>query len=254
MDKGYKSILRLFLNPEPMPGVFIGFTFLLGLIGSAFYEGMKAILSTWYAALAGAILFLLILIIITVLLRYSFHPKVVTNKIKPRRGLIVLVSQGELEKIPASEVIKFHYGPEGRKHPLEYCWLLRTPASTEEPKAPAQSSLKNANALEEAYKGRVKIYIKPVEMDDPESVSMAVEQAHKEARKLKLKESEMAADITGGTKPMSIGMALASIEAGVDMTYLKARKTFADGRADASSGSDLIRVDIEYFRRKSEQE
>lgn len=251
MGKTLNAILRLFLEPGPMPAVFIVFSMGLSFITSAFYDQLKATFSTPKSILLLVGGVLLILMGVTVLLRQIFRPKVVISSVKPRRGLIVLVSQGEVDKIPATDAINYHYSPDKKRHTLEYCWLFRTPPPEKEPPEPARSSWVNAQLLEERYRGKVKMILKSVEMDDPESVAMALEQVHQEARKLKLKENEIVSDITGGTKMMGVGMALASIAAGIDMTYLRARKTLPDGRADTSAGSDPMRVDIEFYRKEA---
>jgi hypothetical protein len=226
---------------------------ILGAAGNALYDALKEIIPAALAVLVITMGALVLLVLVITLVR-EFRPRVVTMKIKPVRGLIVLVSQGELENIPASEAIKFHYSPDRKKHALEHCWLLRTPAPVKEAEGAAKSSWWNAQSLEEKYRGRVKMHLKDVEMDDPESVSTALSQAHQEARKLKLKRNEIVADITGGTKMMSVGMVLAGIAAGIDLTYLKARELLPDGRANPKAGADPVHVDIHYFRKETGQE
>jgi hypothetical protein len=244
-------VLRLFLDPRPVPMLFVAATILFSIISNALYDSLKTVLPAPLAVTLVAVGLLVVFVGVTFLLRRLFHPQVVTDAIEPRRALIVLVSQGELEKIPATEAIKFHHSPRQGQPGLEFCWLLRTSAPNQEPQAPARSSWMNAQILEEMYRGKVRMFLKTVEVDDPESVSMAVAQAHQEARRLAISDSEMVADITGGTKMMSIGVALASLAAGIDMTYLWARKTLVDGRADPASGVEPRRVNIDYFRRSA---
>ncbi len=253
MVNNIRSVLRFFLEPGPTPGLFVLSTMILGAAGNALYDSLNDIIPAALAVLVIALGVLVLFVLAFAMVR-EFRPRVVTSRIKPMRGLIVLVSQGELENIPASEAIKFHYAPDAKEHALDHCWLLRTPAPLKEADGPAKSSWMNAQSLEEKYRGRVKMYLKNVEVDDPESVSMALAQAYQEARKLKLKENEIVADITGGTKMMSVGMALAGIAAGIDLTYLKARQLFPDGRANPGAGSDPVRVDINYFRKETGQE
>jgi len=247
------ALLRLFLQPGQTPFLYLLFSMGLAVATNALYEQFKIMFSAPMSVLIITISVLLILVGVTILARWFFLPKVVIGKIAPKRALIVLVSQGELKNIPASEAIKFHYSPRKGNHTLEYCWLLRTPAPEEEPPKPARSSWFNAQSIEKKYRGKVKMFQKSIEFDDPETSSIAVEQAVREARKFGIKPSDMVADVTGGTKMMSMGMALASIAAGIEMTYLKAKKTLPDGRVDPSGGSDPMRVDIEYYRRENMQ-
>jgi hypothetical protein len=237
-----------------MPTLFMAASILLGITGNALYESVKMIVPGPLAVCLIATGMFIFLLGITFIVRRLYHPQVVTGTIGPRRALVVLVSQGEVDKIPAAEAIKFHSSPESGQPHLEFCWLLRTAAPEQEPAAPASSSWRNAQILEERYRGKVRVFIKDVEVDDPESVSMAMAQAHQEARRMAISASEMIADVTGGTKMMSIGMALASMAAGIDMSYLWARKTLPDGRADLHAGFEPRRVNIDYFRRQAGEE
>jgi hypothetical protein len=128
---------------------------------------------------------------------------------EPREGLIVLVSPGP-RTAPAS--IEHHCEP-GR---LLALWLI---ASVE--------SLPTARGLADEYRDRVEeirlgkdYLVDPDQMQDTYAVVERIFQ--EEAPALGLSAEQVIADITGGMKPMTAGMALACLAQGRDMQYMKA--------------------------------
>jgi uncharacterized membrane protein YuzA (DUF378 family) len=240
------------LDPKILPLLFVVGAVLLGVVSNATYELIKAWISgddktvtvVPYVFVVGAGLLLLLLLSVSVFnaLRQRFGQKLQIDEVKPRQGLVVLVSQGQIEKIPALAAIQFHQSR------LAHCWLIAPPRPAQENVAQAaisgQSSGKNAEDLMAMFaKATFKMHLvnrledKEVDADDPASVVAAIESVYRQASALKLPNKEMIADITGGTKPMTAAMALACTKANRDMEYLLPRKKDEGGRADPSMGS-----------------
>jgi hypothetical protein len=61
-----------------------------------------------------------------------------------------------------------------------------------------------------------------------------------------LKEEEVVADYTGGTKSMTSGMVLACASPRRPLHFMKPRQYAKDGRADSEAGSDPVAIDIRF--------
>ena len=212
----------------------------------------------WYLIIALGILVWLVNVSIQYLFnRYVFRSiiETKTGPVPPRRGLIVLVSPGELEKGAALAAIQHHYRGENdsRPHPtLEYLWLICSPQYEEEPKIGA-SSYKNAACLRKRYKSKPHIkdvFQEPIsDPDSPLAVFKKIEYCYSEAIRLGLREEDVMADLTAGTKVMSVGMAYAAIPRGREVQFMKPRKYRDDGRADDSAGSDARAIDVDFVEK-----
>jgi CRISPR-associated protein (Cas_Cas02710) len=83
--------------------------------------------------------------------------------------------------------------------------------------------------------------------DNPEAVHRLVDAIYIEAVNVYgLKEEEVVADYTGGTKSMTSGMVLACASPRRLLHFMKLRKYEEDGRAVAQGGSDPVAIDIRF--------
>jgi hypothetical protein len=262
MTRSY-PFLRPFLEPGPVPALFIMGVILLSLIGNAIYEGLRTIFHTPLSVLLVALALLALLIVFYALLRYLLEPGLTVRDVQPKRGLVTLVSNGKVSELSAAAAIRYHYCGErdDRSVPtLQHCWLITSPRSLaadndrdgitdEEIVWPAW---KNAQGLREKYHGLIKMRILEVDPEDPQSVFAAIETAYREARQVGLRPHEVAADCTGGNKVMTVGMALACASANRRLTYMKPRRVNDKGIAMAKFGSVPKLLDLHFFLRTPE--
>jgi len=156
---------------------------------------------------------------------------------KPRRGLIVPVSKtnrkGDLyTSTSAFTASLYHCQPDdesGRCQVLKHLWLIYSPEPTSIDSGTPQadddtlSSFAVARLLRMDF-ARRGVQVHPVEIDsqnDAHGVFLRTIRAYREAEEYGLKETEIVSDITGGTKPMTTGIALAGIPAARDLQYLE---------------------------------
>lgn len=136
--------------------------------------------------------------------------ELVPQEERPSRfpGLIVLVGPGRAGADPDSlshnPAIEYHLDcEEAGGEPLRVCWLITT--------AGEQGGLPVAQAVRRAYQDRCEVLIRMLR--DAFSLQEAHRLVHsiytEEAREHGLEPEQVIADFTGGTKPMSAGMALA---------------------------------------------
>lgn len=110
------------------------------------------------------------------------------------KGLIIMVSTPAI----AREAIEYH------KEELQCCWLITTPEMKQ-----------RAEKLREQYEKAIPyVIIRPMaDMYDTRGCYQLVRDIlQQEALRLGLESTEVIADITGGTKPMTMGMILACLE------------------------------------------
>jgi hypothetical protein len=262
MARSY-PFLRPFLEPGPVPALFITGVILLSLIGNAIYEGLRAVFQTPLSVLMVALALLALLVVFYALLRYLFEPGLTVRDVQPKRGLVTLVSNGKLSELSAAAAIRYHYCGERDERPmptLQHCWLITSPkspsASNEDEATAAGESVrpawKNAEALLEKYRGMVKMRILEVDPEDPQSVFAAIETAYTEARQVSLRSQDVVADCTGGNKIMTVGMALACASADRRLTYMKPRRVNDKGIAIAEYGSEPKLLDLHFFLRTAD--
>lgn len=239
--------LRPFLEPTSVPLLFVSFVILLNLISNALYDWTKTWIGTPIRVAFYTLSVIILLVVIFELIR-RFKLRLIVRSIKPRRALVVLVSQGRTEDIPATAAIKYHLSA------LEHCWLITSPEPANPPPSPSQSAWKNAAALKVQHEGSVKMHTKVIDPEDPQSIFQAVAQVYSEAKSLDLSSKEIVADFTGGTKMMTAGMVLACTPADRDVQYMKPLAFLADGRADLTAGSEPRWVDLNFFLGRAEGE
>jgi hypothetical protein len=237
--------IRPFLEPTSVPLLFIIGVILLNLTSNAAYDWAKTWLVTPHIVILCALCALLLLVVIYALVR-RFKRRLTVRDISPRRGLVVLVSQGRLADIPATAAMNFH------SPALEHCWLITSPEPLKPPPEPSQSAWKNASELKAKYHGKVKTYVKVIDPEDPQSIFQAVEQVYAQAKHLDLSSKEIVADFTGGTKMMTAGMVLACTPDDRDVQYMKPLRFTPDGRADHIFGAEPRWVDLNFFLGKGD--
>ncbi len=149
---------------------------------------------------------------------------------RPRRGLILLA------------------GPQKRSNPaaldhhlnrLEHCWIIATP-----------ESVGTATALFQEYGNRLEIHYGSGYIVDAEEFAptydVVMRILSKEMQEAGLGVTEMIADITGGTKPMTSGMALACVACHIPMQYIKTNRG-VDGQVSGDSWGIPIQVDASFI-------
>ena len=248
------GVLRPFLEPGTAPLLFVVGLILLNIISNAIYELFKDEFDAPIRILLIAAGLLALFLIAYALVRRIFKPELTVTDLEPRRGLIALVSQGRLSDIPVSASISFH------EPALTHCWLITSKQPPAEPELPPgssgepfQSAWKNTQDLKVQLQGKVKL-IQDVEIDpeNPKEIFSAIDGIYSLARRAGLHSDDIVADITGGTKTMSISMVLACTPAGRAVEYMKPRRFLPDGRADPKAGSDPKLVDLSFLIRTSE--
>lgn len=146
----------------------------------------------------------------------------------PRKGLIVLVSQQPYKQLVARDVILHHLQPSPEspeKSTLQHLWLIHTTKPISEPQFPpeSQSSWKNARDLHEEFKDQCTIHYPFVEIQNENDVAEVFRKAmniYEDAKRTtNLQESDIVADITGGNKPMTIGLAFAGLPLERNLQY-----------------------------------
>lgn len=138
------------------------------------------------------------------------------------RGLIVIVGTGRPGENPmsqsAGQAIDYHLAAQPGQTGLEICWLVCSGGE--------YGSLNVAQALQAICKERgLKAYLRPVgdAFSVQESYNLVQRIYTDETPDVGLREEEVIADFTGGTKPMSAGMILACGERR-PMQYMTGRK------------------------------
>lgn len=256
MNRKRSNLLSPVLIPNIAPLLFLGASILFAVLGNAVYDLFKLRFSSPVAISLLAIFIIGALLLFYQAFRRYWRPTLDSSiNTRPRRGLVVLMSPGNLEASAAVAAVRYHYRGENdeRDTPtLEHCWLVTSPSEPPKP-APDGRIVKesgtawaNANELKTLYQDRIVMHIVEIDPNDPEDVYEKVAGALREAERNGLAVGEVGADFTGGTKPMSVGMALAATTMGRSLEYMKARAHDESGRAIAASGSDPVALDLQF--------
>lgn len=244
MPKFFAS-LRPFLEPSSVPFLFVLGVIILNLTSNALYDWTKDRLGTPLRVVFGA-LSLILLLVLAYEITKRFRLRLTVRNIAPRRGLVVLVSQGKADASPAAAAIKYHLPA------LEHCWLITSTEPRTPPEPPFQSAWKNAGVLKAKYQDQARVHIKVIDPEDPQSIFQSVEQVYAEAKSFGLTSKDVVADFTGGTKMMTAGMVLACTPVDRDVQYMKPLAILPDGQPDRSAGSEPRWVDLNFFLGKGE--
>lgn len=157
----------------------------------------------------------------------------------PHRGLIWILSPGSVDH--PTFAIAHHYGREA-PHTLEHCWLVMTKGDRRVEEA--------KQALEQGLQGlgiAVELHSIEVPRPDVESTYRAVDDIYQAALADKgLEPKEVIADITGGLKPMTTGMALACLLRNLGLEYVE---TDRDELGQPINGTQrVVIVDVDFFQ------
>ncbi len=244
--------LRLFLDPDWSPLAVLAGAVLLGLISEAGYELLKRALGE-----AAVVLVAVLGTLALILLGYSLYERLLdwrvnVGPVQPHRGLIVLVSHRDVEANPALSALRFHFGDgsdETRK--TGHCYLVsdkRHPSGVE----PEGSSFANAEKLRSLYRERLATCeIIEVSAEDCEDIQRQSDRAWRLLRMgSRLPASEIIADVTGGTKRMTIGLVLSAMGTGCKLEYLQPRRVLPSGQPDAAAGWDPQEISLRFFLRR----
>lgn len=114
-------------------------------------------------------------------------------------GLILLIGPGQLGRNPgeqsAKQAIDFHRGT------LQYCWIITSPE--------AQPVASSVQAYCQGYNIHANIYSIPDAMSVQPTYDLVNRLYRIDIQQAGLNETDVIADLTGATKPMSFGMLLA---------------------------------------------
>ncbi len=208
-----KHFLMGLFSPERSLSRFIVGTAALTVVVQFIYDICKDNYGSGGAAVLAIILILIVAAIFWLDYQQA-HSKSSSRPqetpISPHQGLILLISPNR--KAPALLAVEHHLPM------LKHCWLLSS-----------QESLETAEELAVEIKSRwQQVNIFPVHDTrvDPENIestySMVTRIYENMASTLGLAEKDIVADITGGQKPMTAGMAVACYSLNRKMQYLKA--------------------------------
>lgn len=250
------GFLWTILEPRRSPRIYFLFALLLGLLIGLGSDALQQTLGVGSALAMVAAVFLGVAVAVIWRersTRLREVPVVQTGQglIAPKKGLITLVSFGDVERLPATSAIRHHFRGERDERTvptLQYVWLLSTP-KPKQAELTSGSAYSNAKLLEERY-GRLGVQVDILEVEDandPEEVFRVAQVAYARARQRQLRPPELVADVTGGTISMTVGLTLAAALAEQSLEYLKPRKIDATGRPVHSEGSDPRQFNVSFI-------
>lgn len=245
-------LLQPFLEPRWSPLLFLVFGALMGAVGNALYEVLHLVFPTPLAALLLIVCTLTAIVALYWLYSMLMGSKVEAEDVAPRRALIALVSAGAAATNPAEVALRYHLGEGGeRPGPLTYCCLLADRPAPEGTPEPPTSSWSNAQEIRAAHKDQLALCeVIPVLAEDCEDIKRRCDQAYRLLRAFPgVRGNDIIADLTGGTKRMTIGVLLSAMETGCDLEYLQPKGILPDGRPDPVAGSEPRRVSLRFFLR-----
>lgn len=146
------------------------------------------------------------------------------------RGLVWLLGPGGFEHLMVA--IRHHSLRQKRERRLEHCWLIMTQEDCVAEVLPV--------IIETLKLQDLSVQVHPIRIPEPtpEAVRCAVESVYAyESTKYGLTPAEIIADITGGLKTMTMGMALACLSSGYPIEYVASRR---DIRGDPIPGTQRV--------------
>lgn len=248
--KPRSRLLLPLLEPQWSPILFAVALLIFAIAGNALYDTLKETIGSVFGILVTGLIALAILAAFYWGRRALVKPIIDGREVSPRQALIVLVSQGELDNIPASTALQHHLGADAESRRLAYCCFISGPQAADPEKEPPTSSWSNATKLRAKCENlRVRAEVIPVDIESCQDSMRGCDDAWRRARRLRIPAREIVADVTGGTKQMSIGMSLACSQNGCEMEYLYPKAKLADGRADPNGGSIPRSISLRFFLR-----
>ncbi len=135
----------------------------------------------------------------------------------PHRGLVWLLGPGSVEH--ALHTIRHHAGGLADGQVL-HCWLVMQRGN-------AAVQIASNTLASQVAENKLAARLEPVLVDRPdvESTYQAVRHVFEQKAPAEgLSERDVVADITGGTKPMTTGMVLASLDGARDLEYVESQR------------------------------
>lgn len=211
------DLLNLLFNPQ-VPLLFVLGSIVLALLGNAVYDLVVALLGASLPTYVGLIT---VTGLIFVLLSRWFRellavvarrrPPAVRlpdeERSDPQPALVLLVGLGPRERGPEWPVIEWHL----QGGVLRHCWLVVSPEGR------AHADDLQFQLLERNVRAEV---VEIAGANQAASAHAAVVRSVGEALNRAYTVEQVVVDITGGTKPMSAGAALACLERGAIVEYL----------------------------------
>jgi hypothetical protein len=227
--------LLVFFDPNRSIAFFVVGTAALTVAITVMYDTVKESLGLWGA---WGLALLLVVVAVAAITYQTVRRRVVGRvgiseemKPKPRRGLILLVSP---HPGTAPYAIKYHLGT------LKACWLL---ASSDSARVAEQLYKEYQDQIPYIAYGR-EYTVDPDKIEDTYMQVLRI--CEEELPNRGLKVEEVIADITGGQKPMTAGMALACLAKNLDMQYMKARRS-EQGEPDRNVPPEPVKIDTTFI-------
>ena len=237
--------LKALFDPNRSIFLFVVGTATLTISLQALYDSAKSLAAKQLLApeLIGAWVLACVLFLVSasLILYQTLHRKPVMGRVeineeemvRQHKGLILLVSP---KPNTAPAAIRHHIDT------LEVCWFVAS-----------RDSLNTAEKLQkefaEAYPYKRFIVPEPHQLVDSEEVAdsyrRVVNICTKERMQYGLGLNDLIADITGGQKPMTAGMAYACLASGIDMQYMKGVRS-ASGDINTAVDPLPIRINQEF--------
>lgn len=241
MGERIRDWVMLFLDPNRSAGLFIVGTAALTVVITVFYDTVKewfGLVGAWVLAVALLVLAVIVIGILSV--RKTAAGKVIVTEglqPEPRVGVILLVSPGEARKTTAPRAIEYHLKEKGS---LRVCWLIATTGSLDTAR---ELAMMYGPRLEKLLWGKDYL-VDPDRVEDTYNVVTRI--FEREAPGHGLSAEGIIADITGGLKPMTAGVALACLAHNRDMQYMMAKRT-PDGRPDRDVPTEPVKIDTAFL-------
>jgi len=257
VERRVNRIIDPLLSPRRARWVFAAGIFLFAVLSNALYDVLLLRLGSPATISALSILAIVLVLLANQGQEHLRRRKLVPVGPRPRRGLIVLVSQGVLRGSVTEMAIHYHHRGEGdNERPtgtLQHCWLLTSPDTQvkKEPDKPTPtppegqvSAWTNTNYLVQKYAGAFDIHVVQVDFNDPVDGFEKVEDVLAETRRRGLGRDDVAVNFKGGTKEVSVGMVLAATTQGYYVETLLPSARDADGYRLAGSKSETVVLDL----------
>jgi hypothetical protein len=235
--KAVREKFLAFFDPNRSILFFVVGTAALTIAIEVIYDTVKerqGLVGTWALALLLVIAAVLAIIYQMVRRRPVGHVEISEEqKPPPCSGLILLISP---HRGTSTHAIEYHL----QEGALKHCWLIASGAS-----------LPIAEKLWDQYQDRVvdvhwgeHYMVDADEMQD--TYDMVTRILEEEVPAVGLNRADVIADITGGQKPMTAGMALACLAKRQQMQYMKARRGL-NGEPDPNVAPGPVRIDITFI-------